>query len=141
MPSAATYPTVAHRWFEEVWNKDNESAIDELAAPDAQAYGFPEPGSVAGRDGFKAAFRQFRSAFSDIHITVEDTVAQDYKLAVRWTARMRHTGPGLGFPPTGAPVTLHGMSFMEQRNGLLIRGWNAFELSSTVARLQTLAAK
>lgn len=133
------YPTLAHRWFEEVWNQDDESAIDRLSADEIEAHGFPEPGSVTGREGFKAAFRQFRSAFSDIHITIEDTVIANDKIAVRWTAQMKHTGAGLGFPATGESVVIYGMSMMEARDGLLTRGWNAFEMSATISRLNALS--
>lgn len=63
----SAYSTFAHRWFEEVWNKDDLTAIDMLAHPDAQAYGFPNSESVSGREGFREAARQFRTAFSDIN--------------------------------------------------------------------------
>lgn len=135
------YATFAHRWFEEVWNKDNLAAIDQLAHPDAQAFDFPSPGSVCGREGFRDAVRQFRTAFSEIHITIDDVVSQDDKMAVRWTAEMKHTGPGLGFPPTGEAATIHGISFMQMRDGLLFRGWNAFDLATPVSHLSALAGK
>ena len=137
----SAYATFAHRWFEEVWNKDDLTAIDTLAHPDAQAYGFPNSESVSGRDGFREAARQFRTAFSDIKVTIDDVISEGDKLAVRWTANMKHTGPGLGFPPTGEPATLRGMSFLEMRDGLLLRGWNAFDLATTVNHLSAVAAK
>lgn len=137
----STYPTFAHRWFDEVWNKDNLGAIDQLAHPDAQAFGFPNSGSLSGRDGFKEAARQFRTAFSDIRVTIDDVVTEGNKMAVRWTADMKHTGPGLGFPATSEPATIHGMSFLEMRDGLLLRGWNAFDLATTVNHLSAIAAK
>ena len=31
--------TFMERWYEEVWNKGRESAIDEMAEPDAVAHG------------------------------------------------------------------------------------------------------
>lgn len=138
MPTA--HPTFAHQWFEEVWNQDNLAAIDQLAHPDAEAFGFPNPESVSGRDGFKEAARQFRTAFSDIRVTVDDVITEGNKMAVRWTAHMKHTGNGLGIAATGEPATVHGMSFMEMRDGRLLRGWNAFDLATTMNRLGAIAA-
>ena len=135
-----THPTFAHQWFEEVWNQDNLAAIDRLAHPDAEAFGFPNPESISGRDGFKEAARQFRSAFSDIHVHIDDVITEGDKMAVRWTAHMKHTGTGLGIAPTGESATLHGMSFLEMRDGLLLRGWNAFDLATTMNRLGAIAA-
>lgn len=135
-----THPTFAHQWFEEVWNQGNLSAIDRLAHPEAKAYGFPNPESVSGRDGFKEAASQFRSAFSEIHVRVDDVISEGDKMAVRWTARIKHTGNGLGIAPTGESATLQGMSFLEMRDGLLYRGWNAFDLATTISRLGAIAA-
>jgi hypothetical protein len=68
--------TLAILWFEEVWNKGRESAIDELFHPQGKAYGFPEPTCVLpGPEGFKTIHRQFLSAFSGIHIDIDDLIA------------------------------------------------------------------
>jgi predicted ester cyclase len=135
---------IATRWFEEVWNQANEAAslaaVDELFLPEGLCYGFPEPGSVIGRDGFKATVLQFRSAFSAIHVTVDDTITEGDKVAMRWTARMQHTGAGLGIAPTSQPVTLTGISTMHLRDGRILEGWNALDMTAVVARLNAQAA-
>jgi predicted ester cyclase len=132
---------LAARWFEEVWNQGNEDTIDELFLPEGHCYGFPQPDSAIGRDEFKATVRQFRSTFSGIHATVDDTITEGDKIAIRWTAQMQHTGDGLGFAPTGEPVTLTGISTMHLRNGRIIEGWNALDMTATVARLRAINAE
>ena len=47
-----------HRWFEEVWNRNNESAIDDLMHPDNLAFGFPDLVGSIDREGFEAVFRK-----------------------------------------------------------------------------------
>jgi predicted ester cyclase len=136
----SNHAATAARWFEEVWNQGNEATIDELFSPDGHCYGFPEPTSVIRRDEFKATVRQFRSTFSGIHVTVDDTITEGDKCAIRWTAQMQHTGDGFGFPATGAPVTLSGISTMHMKDGLIIEGWNALDMTAVVARLRALAA-
>ena len=47
-----------HRWFEEVWNKGREEAIDEMFAADGIAHGLTEEGDRALRGG-GAGFKPF----------------------------------------------------------------------------------
>lgn len=132
--------TLAERWFEEIWNQGRESAVDELASPRLRFFGFPEPESVIGADGFKAAVRALQRSFSGIHISVDETVVQGDSVAIRWTARGAHTGTGLGFSPTGLPVTVPGMTMVHVREGRIYEGWNAFDLTSVIDRLGAVAA-
>lgn len=131
---------LALRWFEEVWNKGRESAVDELASPRLRCFGFPEPDSAIDADGFKAAVRTLQRSFSGIHISVDEMVSQENSVAVRWTARAAHTGTGLGFAATGLPVTIPGIAILHIRDGRIYEGWNAYDLTSVVHRLSTVAA-
>ena len=132
---------VARHWFEEVWNKGRLEAVDELATPDARSYGFPQPESVLTREQFKQYIVEFRRSFTHVHITVDETVAEGYRVAVRWTGKMKHTGAGLGFAPTGRIVEVHGMSIVHLRDGLICEGWNALDLGSIVHFLSAVSAR
>jgi len=50
--------SVLHRWFEEVWNKGREEAIDELFAEDGIAHGL---GALMYVGSFEHAARKTRS--------------------------------------------------------------------------------
>jgi predicted ester cyclase len=136
--SEAANKQLARRWFEEVWNQGSESAINELFHPQGRAYGFPEPDSVLiGPEGFKDIHRQFHRAFGNIHITLDDLVAEGDRVAIRWTCSMIHNGDGLGFPATGRQTGFPGSSFIICRNGQLTDGWNFMDLTSPVLKLQS----
>lgn len=132
---------IAVRWFEEVWNKGRLEAVDELATPDARSYGFPQPGSVLNREEFKEYLLEFRRSFTHIHVNVDETVAEGYRVGARWTGQMKHTGSGLGFAPTGRVVEVHGMSMLHLRDGLISEGWNALDLGSIVSFLSAVSAR
>jgi predicted ester cyclase len=140
--SLAENKALAQRWFEEVWNQGKESTIDELFHPQGKAYGFPEPHSIlTGPEAFKTIHRQFHSAFGNIHITIDDLVADGDLVAIRWTGTMKHTGDGLGFPATGKDVTLPGASFITCRDGIMTDGWNAMDMTKLTLQLQESAAQ
>lgn len=131
----------AVRWFEEVWNQGRVEAVDELATPDAKSYGFPQPESVLSRDEFREYVLEFRRSFTHIHISVDETLTEGERVAVRWTGTMQHTGSGLGFAPTGKVVNVHGMSLLHLRDGLICAGWNALDLGSVVMFLSALSQR
>jgi predicted SnoaL-like aldol condensation-catalyzing enzyme len=65
---------LAKLWFEEVWNKGRREAIRELLAPDAVLY---EGGvAVKGPEGFYPFFDRMRAAFSNIHVSVHEAIAE-----------------------------------------------------------------
>ena len=117
------------RWFDEVWNKGRAEAIDEMFAADGIAYGLGEAGvDVHGPSAFKPFFEKLRGAFPDFEVTIEDTVAEEDKVAARWTARMTHRGDQLGLPATGKRVVVTGMSIVRIRDGQIIEGWNNWDV-------------
>lgn len=115
------------RWFEEVWNKGRVEAIDEMMAADCVAHGLGDA-EVVGTETFKGFHAQFRGAFPDIRITVDDVVSQDDRAAVRFTIRATHRGDHLGIPATGREVSFPAMSFVRCRNGQIVEGWNSVDM-------------
>ena len=120
------YPTLLHRWFDEVWNQKREDAIDEMMAEDVVVHGLPG-GPIVGRENFKPFFRSFASAFPDIHVTVEDVITEGDKMSCRCTVTGTHTGEGLGFAPTNQPVEFTGGGICILKDGKFQEVWNEFD--------------
>ena len=120
-----TPDALAREWFENVWNRLDESAIDRLMHPDAQVFGLG-PAPLRGPEAFKPLFRMFRDALSGIRITVERAIVQGDEAAVLCHVTGRHTGPAFG-PPSGRDVDFHGITIVRVQDGRLIEGWNAFD--------------
>jgi len=128
---------LARRWFEEVWNQGNESAIAELYHAQGQSIGFPESDSVIrGPQEFAATCRRFRSVFPDIHVTLNELVAEEDKVSVLWTATMTHLGDGLGFPASSKSATLIGSTFMRFKDGKVIEGRNHLDFHGLLLKLR-----
>ena len=129
-----------HRWFEEVWNKGREEAIDEMFAEDGIAHGLAQdPGEpLRGATGFKPFFQKFRDAFPDIEVVVEDTVSEGDKVAARCTVRGKHQSDSLGFAATQQPMEITGISIVRVRDGKIVEAWNNFDFMSMFRQLGAL---
>lgn len=129
---------LARRWFEEVWNRQSEAAITEMLHQQGKSHGFPEPDSVLlGPEGFKPVHRTFCGAFPDLHIEIEDVIAEGDRVAVRWRVTMTHLGDNLGFPASGKKGILDGSSFMIIKDSQIIEGWNQMDLEAVMQTFQT----
>ncbi len=126
----------SQRWFDEVWNNQNEHIIDELSHPEGRSFGFPSADTALSMEGFKQAYRDFNKTFSGIRVHVDEELVQDDHVACRWTASITHTGEGLGFPATNKAVTFSGSCFMHLRDGKIFEAWNFFDFSSAVQQLR-----
>lgn len=130
--------TILERWFEEVWNKGREAAIDELSSPEIKGHGLIDPDGkeVEGMAAFKSFYHAFRSAFPDIHVEVQDTVTEGDKTVARCLVTAKHTGEGLGKPPAGKPVEFTGMCLVRVKDGKIVESWNNFDFMAMHQQLQ-----
>ena len=119
---------IVRRWFEEVWNQGREATVDELLAANGVAHGLGDTEQdVRGPAQFKPFAANLRGALPDLHISVDDLVAEGDRVAVRITLTGTHTGHGLGVAPTGRKVTIQGIIILRILNGQLIEGWNSYD--------------
>ena len=126
--------SLGERFFEEVWNKGRREMIAELIAPNAVVH---DSGTDSvGPEGFYPFYDRLRSAFSEMRVTVEDIIAEGDKVVVRWSCSCKHTGEGLGFPPTGRTASVTGISILRVSDGKLLEGWQNWDMLGMMEQLQ-----
>jgi ketosteroid isomerase-like protein len=110
------------RWYNEVWNKENENAIDEMFHPEGKAHGLgAEP--VIGAAGFKVFYNAFRKDYKQVHITVDKVLVDgDYAVALCDVKAVHRT--------SDKPIRFSGTSIAEIRDGKLVNAWNYFDFLS-----------
>ena len=113
---------IARRFNDEVWDKGDEAALEELFAEDAVDHG-AVPGQPPGREGHKHQLALFRDAFPDLRVTTEDVFSEGDKVASRWTARGTHRGALMGIAPTGNEVTIEGIDVLRVAQGRIVERW------------------
>lgn len=120
---------LVRRHFEEIWNRRNLAACEELmaasfiehaAAPFAQS----APGQVDGPQAMRGTVEWLLTQFPDIHMTIEQLVAEDDIVAARITAEGSNTGKLNGFlPPSGKRWRAEQSHWFRVRDGKLAEHW------------------
>ena len=119
---------LSRRGIEEAWNKGNLGIIDEVIVPDVVIHDLGNPaGEIRGREAVKTQRVLFRTAFPDLRLTIEDTIAEGDEVMVRFTARGTHRGELLGIAPTGKQVVVSGIAIDRYADGKVVEGWGYFD--------------
>jgi steroid delta-isomerase-like uncharacterized protein len=101
--------------FEACFNHGDVGLLEELVSPD-----YVGLQGERGPAGFKGIVVGLRTAFPDIHYTVEDVVAENDKVAVRWHWTGTHEAPFRAFPASHNKVTSTGAGIFRFRDGKII---------------------
>lgn len=112
---------LVRRVFEEVYNQGNLDVVEELASPDFVAHSPTE--DVHGTAGVKQFVTDLRTAFPDLHTTIEDLIAEGDRVVARFTATGTHTGPYKGIPPTGKQGKITGIDIERIVDGKSVECW------------------
>ena len=125
---------LGRRWFDEVWNKGRRDAVAEMLPPDAVLH---EAGiDSVGPEGFYPLFDRLNATFSEIHVDVDDTMADGDKICVRWSFSGKHTGGGLGVGPTGKTIHTTGITIMRVAGDKLVEGWQNWDMLGMMEQIQ-----
>ena len=84
------------RRFFQAWNESNLDAIDDLFTPD-----YAVNGNEVTPEGVKRAVVGLHATFHNPVVTIEEMVAEDNRVVVRWSLRGTHLGELMGLAPTG----------------------------------------
>jgi steroid delta-isomerase-like uncharacterized protein len=103
--SAEENKALVRRFVNEILNKGNMALAPELVAEDYVELD-PFPGQQPGHVGLIDSVIMMRTAFPDLHWTIEELVAEGQKVASYGIWRGTHQGVFLGIPPTGKQVTV-----------------------------------
>jgi len=131
------YKATVHRFFEEVLNQGQVALIDELFAPNF-LYHDPVRPDIRTREDYKRWVTQTRSAFPDLHFTIEDVIVEGEQVVVRWTMRGTNTGDIvtlMHIPATGKQVTLTGIGISRSVEGKTVELWNEQDYLSLFQQL------
>ena len=120
--------------FGEAANTGNFALFHDVVAANSVDHD-PAPGQVAGPEGFAQFFGMLRTAFPDLHIAVEHSVADDDTVAFAYTVTGTHQGDFNGIPATGKPIKARGVQVGRFENGKLVERWGSSDELGILAQL------
>jgi predicted ester cyclase len=113
---------MAHRFFG-VQDVGELALVDTVVSADCIFHMPDKADNVEGPGQLKAHIAEQRMAFPDIRHSVEDTVAEGDKVAVRLTVRGTHEGEYGGIAPTGGQVVFTVVGILRISGGKVAEGW------------------
>jgi predicted ester cyclase len=114
-PNSQTNKQIVRRLFEEAFNHDRGELVEELVSPN-----YVDATGERGPAAFKQVIARLRSAFPDIHYTVEELLAEDDKVAIRWHWSGTHRGVFRGITPTERSLTNNGSAIFRVEAGQIV---------------------
>jgi steroid delta-isomerase-like uncharacterized protein len=99
----------------ETFNTGALDQLERLLAPD-----YVGPQGDRGPAGFRKIMVGLRTAFPDIHYTVDELVAEDDRVAIRWHWTGTNRAPFRGYPVSGKPMTNPGVGIFRLAAGKIV---------------------
>ena len=130
-PSVEMKPIVDK--LEDAWNGRNIDALDAIFAPDFVRIVNNQP-EANGVEGYKKAIADFRTAYPDLKLTLDNTLYAENGGVTRWVLTGTNTGPGQ-MPSTGKSVNIWGLSIVHIANGKVTKEIVAFDNQDLMEQL------
>jgi steroid delta-isomerase-like uncharacterized protein len=90
---------------------------------------------IRGIKDYKQSMKEFFTAFPDAQYTVNDTLFEGEKAAVRYTITATHKGPLLGIPPTNKKMTAETIGIYHMVGGKLEEAWDKMDTLSLLQQI------
>jgi predicted ester cyclase len=133
--TAQDHKAIARRFFEEVWNQQKLDVVDEIFALNV----ILNRTSVS-REAIKQLVTARRAAFPDIHVTVDDQVAEGDKVSTRRTWQATHQGSYRGLAATGKRVRWTQISIVRFAESRVVEDWAVADELSILQQLGQFSA-
>jgi steroid delta-isomerase-like uncharacterized protein len=124
------------RFFDEAFNRGDTSVIKELIAREHVSH-LPN-GDHYGPEGVRIDVDCFRSAFSDLHLDIDELIEAKERVVYRFTARGTHDGPFMGVPASGRRVEVNGIGIDRIADGKTVERWVQYDSAGLFQQLGVL---
>ena len=108
---------LVRRWIEEGFNKRDLKVVDESFAED-----FVVNGLKIGRGGLRRSMSRHLTAFPDLHVVIDEIMAEGDKVGIWYRARGTQRGEFRGVPATGKRVNWVGVDLLRVEGGRIVEG-------------------
>lgn len=114
---------IVRRYIEEVWNKANLAAVQELFAEEAVIHAAGVDTVLSARAALPDRVRTFHAAFPDYRSTIEDMISDGDRVVIRGRDRGTQRGEFMGRPASGQVFDVLFIGIYRLRDGRIIESW------------------
>lgn len=114
---------LADKWFKDIFTKGKLEILDNLVAPDFIAHGQGNQIDSFGIEDFKAWLRWYRDTFTDPVWQIDDAIATQDKVVLRYSGWTTYRGGLLDIPPHNQRVLETGIIIFRIQDGKIKELW------------------
>jgi len=129
---------IVRRLVKEGFNERKLEVFDELVSPDFVNHN-PGSGLPPTLEGWKQAATRFFDAFPDLHISLEDEIAEGDRVVGRFTARGTNQGELMGIPATGKQVSISAIFIVRLADGKIVERWEEDDFLGMMIQLGVIS--
>jgi steroid delta-isomerase-like uncharacterized protein len=126
---------IACRWSEELWSQGDLAVADDVVTPDYVRHDAGDPFPARGPEDVKRIVGMVRQMLPDLRIAVEEVIAEDDKVVVRYTAIATDTEGFMGRPPTGKRLRTPAIQIFRFAEGKIVESWAVRDDLGTLRQL------
>ena len=131
---------VARRYLTEVISEGRMELLDELVSEDVINHDPASsetitPEEARGFEGFREHVKAIRTGMPDVEITIEDTIAAEDRVMVRFTITGTHEDTFAGIEATGNRAEQSGMVVYRIEDGTIVERWSEMDTLEFIEQL------
>jgi steroid delta-isomerase-like uncharacterized protein len=115
---------IVRKMFEAI-NKQSLASLDKLMAPDFVLHMHTR--QTHGWEVNRQVVEDEIKAFPDLHVAIEDIIAEGDKVCVRLKETATHTGEYRGLAPTGNKLSYTVVAIWRIVEGKIVEGWIVYD--------------
>lgn len=127
--------TLLEEHTETVWTQGDLDAVDRFIAADYVEHDPSVEEELNGPDAYRRNVESFRSAFPDLVVTIEDSIVEGDRIAMRQSFSGTHEGEFMGVEPTGNEVESTSLLICRVEDGKIAETWVETDMLGLLAQL------
>jgi predicted ester cyclase len=117
------YKETVRRLVDSGWNQGNTKIAEECLTSDWKMHDPTVPNAQPGPAQMNEMIKQYRAAFSDMKMTIDQQFVDGDCVITRWTSRGTHNGPLFGAAPSHRKVTVTGIEIDRFQGNKIAESW------------------
>lgn len=118
---------LVRRLYDEVFSQNKIELCDTICDAKMKLHDAALPQNENGLAKFKEGEENYKRAFPDKKVHIDDIFSQGDKVIVRWTCKGTQTGKLQDIAPSNKKFTITGISIYLIKNNTIVEAWQSWD--------------